>query len=319
MSILDISVIIPIYNAEKYLQKCIDSILAQTFTNFELLLIDDGSCDNSGKICDDFARKYTFIHVIHKENGGVSSARNCGIEHASGTYVVFVDADDWVDINYLECLFPKKEEDLVCCSFSVEDHTFGIRDWNVALTDCQEATKALSENLTKFAFCSVTCKSFKKYIIAEKNVRFHEDISQCEDGLFVFDYLCAIHCCIKTQSKIAYHYRYDNKERGTYAHFPMHQSYKLMDLLSNRLEHIQNLYNCPNAWYLQGEMIYSQMYNIFQTVNSNGNTVWWKIREYIALLKNKHVHYLLTDKNYMKMKRRGLAKYYLMRLFYSIV
>lgn len=96
-----ISVIVPVYNVEQYLPKCIDSILAQTFTDFELLLIDDGSPDNSGAICDEYARKDPRIRVYHEENGGVSSARNLGIENAKGCWLSFIDADDWVEHNYL--------------------------------------------------------------------------------------------------------------------------------------------------------------------------------------------------------------------------
>ena len=94
---LKISVIVPIYNVENYIHRCIDSILAQTFTDFELILVDDGSPDNCGKICDEYAKKDSRINVIHKENGGLSSARNAGLDIASGDYIVFVDSDDYVE------------------------------------------------------------------------------------------------------------------------------------------------------------------------------------------------------------------------------
>ena len=97
-----VSVIIPVYNAEKYLHRCIDSILAQTYTDFELLLINDGSNDGSGMICDAYAAKDSRVRVFHKENGGVSSARNIGIDNAAGVYISFVDADDELLLNALE-------------------------------------------------------------------------------------------------------------------------------------------------------------------------------------------------------------------------
>ena len=90
-----ISIIVPVYNVEKYLQRCIESILTQTETDFELLLIDDGSKDKSGLICDEYAQKDKRVNVIHKENGGVSSARNLGIEKANGEWMCFIDADDF--------------------------------------------------------------------------------------------------------------------------------------------------------------------------------------------------------------------------------
>ena len=97
-----ISIIVPVYKVKDYLCQCIDSILEQTFCDFELILVDDGSPDNSGMICDEYSRKDSRVRVIHKENGGVSSARNAGIEAAQGEYIAFVDADDWLAEDFLE-------------------------------------------------------------------------------------------------------------------------------------------------------------------------------------------------------------------------
>ncbi len=100
-----ISIIVPVYKVEKYLNRCIDSILAQSFPDFELILVDDGSPDKSGKICDDYAAKDSRIKVIHKENGGLSSARNAGLDMAAGSYVGFVDSDDWIDSDMYKVLY----------------------------------------------------------------------------------------------------------------------------------------------------------------------------------------------------------------------
>lgn len=105
-----ISVIVPVYNVEKYLRRCVESIMSQTYKEIEILLIDDGSTDDSGRICDDLALKDRRIHVFHKENGGVSSARNLGIERACGDYICFVDSDDWIDIDYFENAIPVLKE-----------------------------------------------------------------------------------------------------------------------------------------------------------------------------------------------------------------
>ncbi len=106
-----ISVIVPVYNVEEYLCECLDSILAQTYENLEILLIDDGSTDNSGKICDEYAQKDARIKVMHKENGGVSSARNTGLDIAQGAYVTFVDADDFVECDFAEKLYKKMRQE----------------------------------------------------------------------------------------------------------------------------------------------------------------------------------------------------------------
>ena len=102
-----VSIIVPIYNSEKYLHACLDSIVSQTYKNIEIILVNDGSIDKSGVICDEYSRKYNNIKVFHKENGGVSSARNLGIDNATGQYLAFVDPDDYIDANMYEILVEK--------------------------------------------------------------------------------------------------------------------------------------------------------------------------------------------------------------------
>lgn len=100
-----VSIIVPVYNVENYLPKCIDSILSQTYTHIEVILVDDGSKDNCPRICDEYASKDSRVRVIHQANGGRSRARNVGIDAAIGDYIMFVDADDWVDVDYVERLY----------------------------------------------------------------------------------------------------------------------------------------------------------------------------------------------------------------------
>ena len=105
-----ISVIVPVYKAETFLHQCIDSILAQTFQNFEVLLINDGSPDRSGEICDEYAKKDSRIRVFHKENGGVTSARKYGIEQSCGEWIMFIDSDDYIELKSLELLLSSAYE-----------------------------------------------------------------------------------------------------------------------------------------------------------------------------------------------------------------
>ena len=107
---VSITVIVPIYNVEKYLKRCIESILNQTFKDFELLLLNDGSTDSSGKICDIYASKDNRIVVRHKKNQGVSTTRNLGIDIAKGEYITFIDSDDWIEKDYLEKMYSKIKE-----------------------------------------------------------------------------------------------------------------------------------------------------------------------------------------------------------------
>lgn len=115
-----ISVIVPVYNADKYLKKCLDSIVHQTYRNLEIILIDDGSTDSSGKICNEYSKKDDRIIVVHLDNCGVSSARNYGLEIAKGEYIGFVDSDDYISEEMFETLFHAMEEDgsdFACCNY----------------------------------------------------------------------------------------------------------------------------------------------------------------------------------------------------------
>lgn len=125
-----VSVIVPVYNVEKLLQRCIDSILAQTFTDFELLLIDDGSKDKSGEICDEYAAKDSRIRVFHKQNGGVSTARNIGIDKAQGEWIYFVDSDDIVLPSALGtfCSLIYSDSELVMAGFYTSDENNTVRE-----------------------------------------------------------------------------------------------------------------------------------------------------------------------------------------------
>ena len=118
-----ISVIVPVYNVEPYLRKCLDSIVAQTYTDLEILVIDDGSTDRCGAICDSYAERDPRIRVFYTENRGLSAARNLGLDHATGEYIGFVDSDDWIEPDMYEVLLKKAvqtDADIVTCRFFQE-------------------------------------------------------------------------------------------------------------------------------------------------------------------------------------------------------
>ena len=124
-----LSVIVPVYNVEKYIHKCIDSIIGQTFTDLEIILIDDGSPDRCGEICDEYAERDARVKVIHKENQGLSAARNDGIEHATGEWIAFVDSDDWCAPDYYQRLFQEMKDgvDVFCGDGAVFEYEKGAR------------------------------------------------------------------------------------------------------------------------------------------------------------------------------------------------
>lgn len=203
-----ISIIVPIYNVEKYINRCVDSILNQTFTDFELILVDDGSPDNSGKICEEYAQNDNRIKVIHKENGGVSSARNCGLKNATGEKIIFIDADDYINNTYLSEI-TKYNADIVCCGHILEDESRNIIE-NETLTDTDyyfsmNNKKALEKYYIKGAFMYVTDKLFKSCIIKGNELFFNEGMKLGEDVAFSFQYIQ--YCKSFVISKVsAYHY-----------------------------------------------------------------------------------------------------------------
>lgn len=146
-----ISIIVPVYNVEKYLSRCIESLLAQTYKNFEIILVDDGSLDCCPVICDKYAAKYKNIHVIHKENGGLADARNAGMKVAKGEYITFVDSDDYVNSLYLEMLIKgiNRGADISVCGVAEVYDDGGdqkLEKTQIAL-DVLEAKEALTEVL----------------------------------------------------------------------------------------------------------------------------------------------------------------------------
>lgn len=211
----EISVIVPVYNVENYLSRCIDSILAQTFSDFELILVDDGSTDSSGKICDEYAKKDSRIKVIHKENGGQSSARNIGIEMSDCKYISFIDSDDWISKDYLEYLLSLikiYDADVVSADYRI---TYGK---NISfVSKIKEKLLVGSSEILKFYLVqdkmhgkndfSVWAKLYKKELF--NGIKFPSGTIY-EDNIINFRILKNCHRYVKS-SKIIYAYFHHNK------------------------------------------------------------------------------------------------------------
>lgn len=185
-----ISIIVPVYNAEKYLSKCIDSVLAQTFSDWELLLIDDGSPDRSGEISDEYASKDTRIRVFHKSNGGVSSARNLGLDNAKGEYVTFVDSDDWLMPDTVEKCFPYIEKyDVIQfgIKFVYSEDNSQYRTYKVDEND--DLRKYIFKVIARDAFLGVCGGLYRRNLFEKNNIRFSSDLISGEDWLVKFELL----------------------------------------------------------------------------------------------------------------------------------
>lgn len=211
-----ISIIAPVYKAEKYVHRCIDSILAQTLTDFELILVDDGSQDECGKICDEFAEKDSRIHVIHQINSGVSKARNDGLRYANGDFVTFVDSDDWISNNYLEALCfacEKNNAQIAVCDYAIaeSDSKYEIKecltDEHKIFSNRDAVEFYATENLDNenALFRSPWAKLIKKEI-AQKFL-FPVDRKYAEDAACVYLWLWNSNKTVHIKNAIYYYYQ----------------------------------------------------------------------------------------------------------------
>lgn len=218
-----VSIIVPVYNAEKYLDECINSIRQQNYTNIEIILVDDGSTDNSASICNYHASVDNRITVYRKRNGGVSSARNYGIEKARGEYIAFADSDDILKRELIETLLTcleKNKVDRVCGGYEhlYEDGHLVYRKTRVAdgMYKTEDFLPIMIDDgtMSGFLFSGVNNSVFVKEIIDANNIRFREDIKYNEDGLFSFEYALHSESMYSLRSKPLYLYR-QHKESAT--------------------------------------------------------------------------------------------------------
>ena len=183
-----ISIIVPIYNAGKTLHRCIDSILSQTYTSWELLLVDDGSTDSSGVICDAYAAQDARVRVFHKENGGVSSARNVGLDNARGEWVTFVDADDYIEENFLKSFEGNLDADLVVGNIQMirkqEKEEFSS---HISPGYYNDIKSEVANCLTNLCFLAPWGKIFRRQLVL--GLHFDESMCISEDTKYVFSFI----------------------------------------------------------------------------------------------------------------------------------
>ena len=187
-----VSVIVPVYNMAQYLQRAVESLLKQTYTDIEIILVDDGSTDDCPKMCDEFEQRYDLIRTVHKENGGLSSARNAGIENAKGDYIIFPDPDDWVSEEYISELISlneKYDSQLEVSSYYIVDEKSMVEK-NI----CQNTVVIYKDNAVKSMLIGGGMSGFawnKLYhmdIINNNNLRFDEELGMAQDLHFAVRY-----------------------------------------------------------------------------------------------------------------------------------
>lgn len=176
---IKVSIIVPVYNVLEYLPECIESLLSQSYKNYEIILVNDGSNDGSGNLCDEYTQNYENIFVLHKENGGISSARNAGLDLATGDYIAFVDSDGFVSSDYLKVmvdLIEKYDCDLVCCDYNRGK----VVDWSqkeevIEVRENKEILKKMYINDGQITV--VWNKLYSKSFFTDNNLRFKEGIN----------------------------------------------------------------------------------------------------------------------------------------------
>lgn len=186
MSNPKISIISPVYNVEKYIRRCVDSIIAQTFTDWELILVDDGSLDTSGTICDQYASQDSRIRVIHKQNGGVSAARQTGLDASQGEYVIHVDPDDWVEPTMLEELYAKvkaEDADMVICDYYTNSGDKQVLNIQCP-TDVSDNVQIIRDLFQKL-HGSCWNKLVRRGCFRLYDISFPKSLNYCEDQLTI--------------------------------------------------------------------------------------------------------------------------------------
>ena len=244
-----VSIIVPVYNADKFLSKCIDSILNQLFTDWELLLIDDGSTDGSWNIIEEYASKDERIKPYKKRNGGPGSARNFGLNKANGNWILFVDADDYIDKNYIVSLLPYENDvDLVVCGFKNVN-----REGKYTISRLFNKPTPVNKNFVyyfkdiygytnMYMWCGPICKLFSRDIIKTNSIAFPTDTSFGEDSIFVATYLRYIR---KIQFVESFFYNVVSNSNSITANINMinvYPSYKKLNVLNTYISHHIKIY-----------------------------------------------------------------------------
>ncbi len=209
-----ISVIIPVYNVEKYLRECVDSVLCQTYQNVEIILVNDGSTDSSGEICDEYVEKDERVTVIHQKNGGPSITRNTGLENANGKYIYFLDSDDYIENNALELLVNTAESNNADLVFfdarSFSDDGADIKQGYVVKGDyeAENGYNVLTKlHNNKDYHCAIYLLFIKHQLLIDNKISFLESAYCSEDMLFTYQVYCSAQKAVQCKNTL-YHRRY---------------------------------------------------------------------------------------------------------------
>ena len=314
-----ISIIIPVYNSERYIRRCIDSVLRQTYLDYELILVDDGSSDLSGQICDSYAEEDKRIIVIHQKNAGVSSARNAGLAIARGKYITLCDSDDELFPEYLDVLTNEPEEaELVIAGWQYIDEngkrifeSHGYEKNDQILVDGNNLEELILDEKTDY----VWAKRFLSNRIRENQISFDNAESYGEDTLFVFTYLCCCHS-VSIRRNIIYSYRYHDGSRLTgfsrlqYARLKSSNE-KTIQVIEKRFPDFHNSYAWRRRLWSVGHYSILSALNTKKASLAYKNTLIKEIfedKEFSSLLPETESFYTGNKKVFIKLFRMRFSE-----------
>lgn len=297
-----VSIIVAIYNVEKYIRRCLDSLQSQTHNNIEVLLVDDGSKDASGKICDEYAANDTRFKVIHKENGGVSKARQTGLDAATGDYIIHADPDDFAESNMIEELIAEaidKHADMTSCDFYLDGKYYkqGYADEKVFLA------KVINIEIISACWNVLVKRSF----IVEHNIRFTPDwLNQSEDFLFMARLLIAGATATHLNKAFYYYWSYKSNSLSNIKskikidsiNTVIYEMERLVDTKSYNQLYIRKKYALKEMFesrYFEGLKLYPEIHNRLTRDSTNSQT------KYLVMAINgfpqyAYILYWLNDK-----------------------
>lgn len=318
-----VSIVVPIYNKEKYLQKCLDSILQQTLEDIQIILVDDGSTDKSGEICRKYEKKDPRVLFIHKENGGTASARNTGLEHANGTYVGFVDADDWLEPDMYEKMFntaTNYDADIVFCNLYLGESTKGKKLLETGLHN--------REDLEREVFPRVLCsypnekakgtirwsnwlRIYRKSKLDKHQIKYFLGTKRCEDMAFNFE--CTLHAekLYYMGNDFLYHNRYvpDSKSKGYF--------YDMWPSIKSLLAYIDSIVDRYEKYDFSEQLCYRNFFSIIDCIDNEARAIGQRSLKNRILEIRKIIRDPLTRQSLAKVDPKCLPK--LMRAYYFAI
>lgn len=295
-----ISVIVPIYKVEEYLPRCVDSIIAQTYTNLEIFLVDDGSPDHCGEICDAYALKDARIKVIHKQNGGLSDARNAALDVCKGEYISFVDSDDYVSEDFIESLYHANQvfqtELAVCGIVKFDEYDNQSVDYAPSDTECCVSGDKMMETIWRPSACN---KLYHKSIF--KDLRY--PVGKLYEDLFIYHDILAQIDQISFTGQCSYYY-FNRKNSIINKGYDIRNTDLIegLDLRTNKLREMN--YESLADWQL--EFMFNSVVDAFKRIHPKSLQERQRLK-YVKILFDRHFHEILKAKRFTPAQKAKMA------------